>query len=215
MKLFPFAFLACSVAFIATPTVAQFGPDTCRQGYVWREAIPSDHVCVTPSSRSTVGKENAHAASRRNPTGTFGSDSCVQGDVWREAFSGDRVCVRPSRRAAVKLENKLGPSRRANKTAGPASAKPFGPDTCQQGFVWREAIPSDHVCVSPASRSFVTSENSLAASRRNPTGPYGSDTCKTGYVWREAFSSDRVCVSPARRAFVAKENRDGPSRWQR
>ena len=25
--------------------------DVCRQGYVWREAYPGDHVCVTPATR--------------------------------------------------------------------------------------------------------------------------------------------------------------------
>jgi hypothetical protein len=28
------------------------GPDTCQQGFVWREARPGDHVCVTPETRS-------------------------------------------------------------------------------------------------------------------------------------------------------------------
>ncbi len=98
----------------STSAVAQaFGPDTCRQGFVWREAIPSDHVCVTPASRALVSQENAQAPSRRNPTGPYGSDSCISGFVWREAFGGDRVCVTPARRNAVRQENQLAASRRA------------------------------------------------------------------------------------------------------
>ena len=27
-----------------------YGPDTCKQGYVWRDAIPGDHVCVVPAA---------------------------------------------------------------------------------------------------------------------------------------------------------------------
>ena len=93
-----------------------------------------------------------------------------------------------------------------------ASAQPYGPDTCKQGFVWREAIPSDHVCVPPNIRTLVAQENAQAASRRNPTGPYGSDTCIDGYVWREAFPGDRVCVTPARRTATREENRLAASR---
>lgn len=217
MKLLPLAIVIAVGAVCSPPAAAQFGPDTCRQGYVWRETIPSDHVCVTPTSRTTASQENAKAATRRNPTGKSGSDSCISGYVWRQAFASDRVCVSPSRRAAVALENKLGPSRRMPKAIVPPPPPPktFGPDTCRQGFVWREAIPSDHVCVAPSSRRLVVEENKKAASRRNPTGPSGSDSCKAGFVWREAFGGDRVCVIPARRTAVAKENRDGPSRRQR
>src|SRR5947199_3148339 len=63
----------------------------------------------------------------------------------------------------------------------------FGPDTCLEGWVWREAVTNDHVCVTPAIRTAAATDNSLAASRRNPNGgPFGPDTCLQGYVWREA-----------------------------
>jgi len=93
------------------------------------------------------------------------------------------------------------------------SALPYGPDTCKQGFVWREARPGDHVCVTPATRSQTAEDNRLAASRRSPNGgPYGPDTCKQGYVWREAFPGDRVCVPPQTRAQAAEDNRLAASR---
>jgi hypothetical protein len=38
--------------------VAQYGPDTCRQGYVWRDAVPGDHVCVPPWIRAQAQQEN-------------------------------------------------------------------------------------------------------------------------------------------------------------
>ena len=50
-----------------TVTVAAlaYGPDTCLQGYVWREAYSSsDHVCVTGDVRSQAADDNAHAAER-------------------------------------------------------------------------------------------------------------------------------------------------------
>jgi hypothetical protein len=40
-------------------------PDTCLQGYVWREAVPGDHVCVTPETRAQAAEDNSLAASRR------------------------------------------------------------------------------------------------------------------------------------------------------
>jgi hypothetical protein len=93
-----------------------------------------------------------------------------------------------------------------------AAAGPYGPDTCKQGYVWREAIPSDHVCVTPATRSKTRYDNSQAVVRRDPTGPYGSNTCKQGYVWREAFPGDTVCVTPATRAQAKYDNSRAASR---
>ena len=93
--------------------VLAYGPDTCRDGYVWREAIPSDHVCVTPEARSRTASENAAAASRVQPGGgAYGPATCIMGFVWREAYPGDVVCVTPEIRELVKQENNLGPSRR-------------------------------------------------------------------------------------------------------
>jgi hypothetical protein len=36
----------------------------CREGFVWREAGPDDHVCVTPETRAQVALDNQQAASR-------------------------------------------------------------------------------------------------------------------------------------------------------
>ena len=46
------------VTLVARPGTALTGPahggGLCRQGYVWREATPGDHVCVTPAVRAEV-----------------------------------------------------------------------------------------------------------------------------------------------------------------
>lgn len=87
------------------------------------------------------------------------------------------------------------------------------PDTCIEGFVWREAYPGDHVCVTPAVRELTAVDNQLAASRRDPAGgAHGPDTCKPGFVWREARPDDHVCVTPDVRERTARENRLAPSR---
>src|SRR5215472_18836231 len=83
----------------------------------------------------------------------------------------------------------------------PALQAQYGPETCKQGYVWREACgPNDHVCVTAAVRAQAAADNSAYASRRAGSGPYGPDTCKPGFVWREACGpEDHVCVSAATR----------------
>ena len=82
----------------------------------------------------------------------------------------------------------------------------LGADTCIEGYVWREAFPHDHVCVTPAIRAQAASDNGQAASRREPGGgAYGPDTCRQGYVWREASPDDHVCVIPETRTQAASD----------
>jgi hypothetical protein len=91
-------------------------PDTCIQGYVWREAISGDHVCVTPQARDQAAEDNrlANDDSRRSPTGgAYGPDTCVQGYVWRVVVPSDLVCVTPETRDQVQQDNRLADSRRA------------------------------------------------------------------------------------------------------
>ena len=89
----------------------------------------------------------------------------------------------------------------------------YGPDTCLLPYVWREASPADHVCVTGETRSQAAYDNSQADARRNPYGgPYGPDTCLFGYVWREAFPGDHVCVSGETRSQAAYDNSQASSR---
>jgi hypothetical protein len=90
--------------------------DICRQGFVWREAAPFDHVCVPPGSRDQARRDNASANARRANGGAFGPDTCAQGFVWRDAYSGDHVCVVPRQRDIAANENRLGPQRRATRS---------------------------------------------------------------------------------------------------
>jgi hypothetical protein len=75
-------------------------------------------------------------------------------------------------------------------------------EACANGYVWREANRSDHVCVSPHARTRVAQENALAGERQD-----AADRCREGYVWREAFRGDHVCVEPESRTLAAGENR--------
>ena len=90
------------------------GPDTCQQGYVWREARPSDHVCVTPEVRNRTQWDNEHAKLHVNPNGgAYGPDTCRSGYVWREAYEGDHVCVTATTRAQAAADNKAAKGRKA------------------------------------------------------------------------------------------------------
>ncbi|SOD22142.1 hypothetical protein SAMN06297164_3366 [Nitrosomonas ureae] len=89
----------------------------------------------------------------------------------------------------------------------------YGPDTCVQGFVWREAGSNDHVCVTPQVRDQTRADNAQANARRSPNGGlYGPDTCLSGYVWREAFPGDHVCVTPETRTQAAEDNTHASAR---
>ncbi|HSX63007.1 MAG TPA: hypothetical protein VLF18_22705 [Tahibacter sp.] len=90
-----------------------WGPDTCAQGYVWREASPQDHVCVTPDVRDRTRAENGAAASRVAGHGHSGPNTCHPGFVWREAFAGDLVCVPPDSRERARVDNARASQRRS------------------------------------------------------------------------------------------------------
>lgn len=99
--------------------------------------------------------------------------------------------------------------------AAPPPAAPQPSDWCIQGYVWREAVYNDHVCVTPETRSQAAYDNSQADFRRDPNGAYGPYTCIQGYVWREATPDDLVCVTPETRSQTAYDNSQAPYRVAR
>ena len=85
---------------------------TCVQGFVWRQADPDDHVCVTPSTRTQVALDNASGPSRIAPALVWRPQgTCVQGFVWRQADAKDRTCVSSSTRKQTAADNAYGPYR--------------------------------------------------------------------------------------------------------
>jgi hypothetical protein len=104
------------VLFIGTAQAQNAQNATCKSGFVWRVARPSDLVCVTPESRARVAEENRTASSRIQPGGgASGPFTCLSGFVWREAFDGDQVCVTPEVRTLVATENQQAASRRVQQ----------------------------------------------------------------------------------------------------
>jgi len=95
------------------PNRFHHGPDTCKPGFVWREATLADRVCVQPRTRDEARRDNAAAAQRKQPGGgPYGPDTCKQGFVWREAVAGDRVCVVPATREKARQDNAAAAARR-------------------------------------------------------------------------------------------------------
>ncbi|MGW0366841.1 hypothetical protein [Streptomyces sp. NPDC002990] len=81
------------------PNGGAYGPDTCLQGYVWRDSFEGDTVCVTPEYRQYVHDLNPH---RQPGGGVYGPYTCSQGYVWRESHEGDTLCVTPQERDVAK-----------------------------------------------------------------------------------------------------------------
>jgi len=182
----------------ASVTVASNIADRCLQGYVWREARSTDHVCVTPATRSQTWSDNSVRFSRW-VNGAFGPHTCISGFVWREAFPGDDVCVTPATRSQAAADNAQASARR-----NPARFV-FGPNTCRSGFVWRDADQTDYVCVTPTTRTQAARDNSVRHSRW-VNGAFGPHTCISGFVWREAWPGDDVCVTPTVRSQTRFDN---------
>lgn len=111
------------------------------------------------------------------------------------------------------LAEKNGATPEGSRIAVPEKDCTYGPNTCSDGFVWRRAVPSDTVCVTPEVRTQTHIDNAKASERRNPNGGrYGPNTCLRGYVWRKAFPGDVVCVKPQARSQAAQDNSQANAR---
>ena len=129
---------------------------------------------------------------------------CIQG----AGNTGPRL-VGPVPQLVQPVGPLVGGAARPTQAAGAA-------DGCRQGYVWREAAPGDHVCVSPATRQQARTENGMAAGRVNRVDhSYGPDTCQGGFVWRETTPTDHVCVQPEVRSQARADNAAASSRVAR
>jgi len=91
----------------------------------------------------------------------------------------------------------------------PTSEDPVETKGCKPGFVWRNAIFGDNVCVSRSDHNETMSQNANASRNRNESGgAFGPQTCRVGYVWREAFNGDTVCVTLFERDKARRQNLD-------
>src|SRR5215208_3433730 len=51
----------------ASTTTPEVAKDSCAQNFVWREASPQDHVCVTPATRQQTADDNRQASTHIAP----------------------------------------------------------------------------------------------------------------------------------------------------
>ena len=169
---------------------------------------------------------NLHAGLMAQEIGFFGLDIKfvkVGDTVKAEPVVGPPVILRTtesSSAAKVTITPTPGPTsppRSPTTVSKPTTVPTIRPsDLCVQGFVWREAVTGDHVCVTPATIDQAAADNLRAAARRSSTGGnFGVDTCLAGFVWREATPIDHVCVTPMTRDQTATDNRLAQSRMQR
>jgi hypothetical protein len=176
--------LLLALAIVAPPAHAagDWGPNTCLDGYVWREATPADLVCVTGAVRSQAASDNRQAAARRSPTGgAFGPDTCVSGYVWREAVADDHVCVTVATRSRTRAENARGPAQRNSLNVWHSTyAVPprcDGGETCSitsTDDIGRFRLRADHLNVGWVNVQLRrTANNALRRSWRVYAGPAG------------------------------------------
>ena len=79
---------------------------------------------------------------------------------------------------------------------------------CKPGYVWRDARDGDGVCVTPAERDRVHTQNAYAKGKVVPGTVNG---CISGYVWRDAWDGDGVCVTPTERDTAHRQNAEAAS----
>ncbi|MGD8214026.1 hypothetical protein [Aestuariimicrobium sp. Y1814] len=85
---------------------------------------------------------------------------CKEPLVPRLTRPTDLVCVTKVSAAQVIIDND--PDTQAQRRAG---GGPYGPDTCKVGWVWRDAFPGDHVCVTGETRARTAAENKAATQK--------------------------------------------------
>jgi hypothetical protein len=102
-----------------------WAPNTCKPGFVWREAFTGDAVCVTPQTRTQAAADNAQAAARREPNGgAWGPNTCKPGFVWRVARPEDLVCVTPETRSQTAADNAQASARSVPGPTVPSFSRP-------------------------------------------------------------------------------------------
>jgi hypothetical protein len=75
------------------------------------------------------------------------------------------VCVTPETQLRIIAENRAASDNRSPNGGA------YGPNTCKNGFVWREAFEGDTVCVTPEARQLTADDNALGARRVVPLPP--------------------------------------------
>ena len=183
--------------------------DKCLPGYVWREAFPGDHVCVTPETRSQAAYDNRQASDRIDPGGAYGPNTCLQGYVWRVARPSDLVCVTPKTRDQTAYDNSQAKNRLASNDSyvyksprwfdyrldwclnwGTNCGQPAADNFCMRRR-WTGALDFAADPNIGASEPTMVSSNNQVCNQSNCTG-FKYITCYGKIPWQRVFANPTV-----------------------
>lgn len=199
------------------PPAALLDPPVARCGDI---AVGSDAACpgitlhYTGSKRlhivsvEVTGADADDFTAGQECVGTWldPGQSCLLSVRFRPSGAGDR-------NATLVVHQNLPRPDRGTEGRLTGTGVDAASDSCLPGYVWREAVADDHVCVTSDVRDQTREDNRLAGTRRDPLGgAYGPDTCLTGFVWREAVTDDHVCVTPETRSQAQQDNSQAAAR---
>ncbi|MHA4773037.1 RICIN domain-containing protein [Streptomyces sp. MSC1_001] len=107
-------------------------------------------------------------------------DTCIEGTKWRLAAPVDHVCIGASRQTYFNWETFMGQFRSDASTG----------NGCKAGYVPREAVPGDKVCVTPAERDEVQRDAERAPSNWRATADrvIWGNLVPIPFVWNRVYS---------------------------
>lgn len=163
------------------------------QGADWSRAVPAGlmdnvnrHLCGSGVPYRSISASYAPGEQLLISFGTgerIEDARCIDGYVWRNLRPDDLVCVTPAVRTQARLDNSSAAERavpidprvivmRSVCLPGVVCRRPASrPQPCLSGYVWREAIADDFVCVTPSTRAQARDDNANASRRRRDYSP--------------------------------------------
>ncbi|MFF2571018.1 RICIN domain-containing protein [Streptomyces sp. NPDC058084] len=131
-------------------------------------------LAVAPWGDATGSTSSAGSRPARPP------DTCVEGTKWRLATPIDHVCLAASRQSYFRWENYQGQFQRDASTS----------NGCRAGYVPREAVPGDRVCVTPGERDEAQRDAERAPSNWQATADRAiwGNLVPIPFVWNKRYS---------------------------
>ena len=137
-------------------TALAYGPSTCKQGFVWREAFGGDTVCVTPETRAQAQQDNATQAQRTEPVQATSKDF----DELQKEHPESRAVAKGD---FVELQRFVIRERLIRDVVRPEL---FFVLRCKAGYTERRASANDRACVTTATQLATDADNRAAESRK-------------------------------------------------
>lgn len=147
---------ASGVSVTVSVTALASGPDTCKQGFLWRAAVAGDNVCVTPEARAQAIVDNGAQADRIEmvpPTAKNFDDLQKDHPESRAVAKGDFTAMARVIRPGILVLD-------ANRPGL------FLVRRCKVNFTERRATATDRVCVTTTTQIATDADNRAADSRK-------------------------------------------------